>query len=48
MRALVAVIIAIALIANGILIKQWSDCNQAGGAFVKTLFWYSCIEKGRH
>lgn len=48
MKAWIAFVIVMGLVSGGVTLSQWSDCNTKRGVFVKTAFWYDCIEEGKH
>lgn len=37
------IFIGICLVIVAAMSRQWDNCNESGGLFVRTLFWFECL-----
>lgn len=43
MKALMAIVVVLGVIALLVMAKGYDDCRQRGGAYVETVVWYECV-----
>ncbi len=45
MAIIVSFVVLAMIFSTGIGVRQWADCNDKGGDYVRGVFWYTCVNE---